>query len=147
MSIQFPNLVYRVIDALGKYRERSRCYSCSWTHPERNSYDLLVLSKLPACIHSSMWSVILTRHFWWYRSHTTTLHKLSTSLGDGPKDLWHSTKIVSNKSKTVIVEIILVYVPFILLSGPIYYLRFSFIDIFLLHIFGHSKICHFTRFV
>ena len=61
--------------------------------------------------------------------------------------IYDSTKIVSNKSKTVIVEIILLYVPFIFLSGPIYYLCFSFIDIFLLHIFGHSKICHFTRFV
>ena len=89
----------------------------------------LVLSKLPTNIHtnpylyvrtlsmnhlfnrrhlSQLWSDILTRHFWWYRYHKTTPHKLSTSLEDGPKDLWKGTKIVvSEKSTTVIDEIVL----------------------------------------
>ena len=101
--------------------------------PLRNFYTSLVLSKLPTNIHtnpylyvrtlsmnhlfnrrhlSQLWSDILTRHFWWYRYHKTTPHKLSTSLEDGPKDLWKRTKIiVSEKSTTVIDEIVLYKYP------------------------------------
>ena len=95
-----------------------------------------MLSKLPTNIHtnpylyvrtlsmnhlfnrrhlSQLWSDILTRHFWWYRYHKTTPHKLSTSLEDGPKDLWKRTKIiVSEKSTTVISEIVLYKYPLFL---------------------------------
>ena len=92
-----------------------------------------MLSELPTNIHTSpylyvrtlsmnhlfnrrhlsqFWSDILTRHFWWYRYHKTTPHKLSTSLEDGPKDLWNRTQIiVIAKSTTVINEIVLYKYP------------------------------------
>ena len=55
---------------------------------------------------------VLTHHFWWYMSHTTTPHKLSTSLEGDPKYFRHyfvkQVQIIkSDKSKTLTVYEIL----------------------------------------
>lgn len=61
----------------------------------------------------AMGNDVLTHHFWWYIFHTTTPRKLSTSLEGDPKYFKHtlgnrSEFIKSDKSKTLIVDVILV---------------------------------------
>ena len=38
----------------------------------------------------AMGNDVLTHHFWWYIFHTTTPHKLSTSLEGDPKYFKHT---------------------------------------------------------
>ena len=47
----------------------------------------------------AMGNDVLTHHFWWCMSHTTTPHKLSTSLEGDPNNLNNFVKQVQNFKK------------------------------------------------